>query len=56
MSGPYEPTPDERRVIAWLREQAEWHDKNDDGWSGFDRIAQAHRDAAQSLEQGHHHD
>lgn len=39
-------------VAAWLRGQADWHDKNDDGWSGFDRIAQGYREAVDALETG----
>lgn len=39
-------------VVAWLRKEAEWYDETDDGWSGFDRIAQGHREAATALETG----
>ena len=39
-------------VVSWLRGQADWHDKNDDGWSGFDRIAQGYREAVDALETG----
>lgn len=46
---------DERaKVVAWLLEQAKWHDKYDDGWSGFDKIAQGYREAADAIEKGVH--
>ena len=41
-------------VVAFLNEQAAWHDKNDDGWSGFDRIAQGYREAADAIESRAH--
>lgn len=44
----------EELVIAWLLEQAKWHDKYDDGWSGFDKIAQGYREAADAIEKGAH--
>lgn len=40
------------QIVAWLREQASWHDKYDDGLSGFDRIAQAHRESIEAIERG----
>ena len=45
---------DERQaaIVAWLREEAEWHEKHDDGLSGFDRIAQGHREAVDAIESG----
>lgn len=46
---------DERRaVVEFLKEQAAWHDKHDDGLSGFDRIAQGYREAVDAIERGDH--
>lgn len=41
-------------VVAWLRKMADWHDKHDDGLSGFDRFAQEDREAANAIEAGEH--
>ena len=41
-------------VVAYLRCMAEWHDKNDDGWSGYDKIAQGAREFADAILQGEH--
>lgn len=38
------------RIVAWLRDQAAWYDKSDDGWSGYDRIASGLREAAAAIE------
>jgi hypothetical protein len=38
------------KIVAWLRESADWHDAHDDGLSGFDRIAQADRESANLIE------
>lgn len=42
------------RAVAYLRSMSEWYDKNDDGWSGFDRIAQGAREFADAIERGDH--
>jgi len=39
-------------IVAWLRESAAWHDKNDDGLSGFDGICQGQTEAADAIEAG----
>ena len=44
----------ERAVVAWLRESAAWHDKHDDGLSGFDGIRQGLTEAADAIEAGEH--
>jgi hypothetical protein len=49
MTSPYTPTPDERRVIAWLRKEAE---RAKSGDSPFVWLW----NAAIDIEQGHHHD
>ena len=43
-------------IVAWLRESAAWHDKHDDGLSGFDGIRQGQTEAADAIEAGEHHD
>lgn len=40
------------KIVAWLREIAAWHEKNDDGWSGFDKIRQGLVEAADAIEAG----
>jgi hypothetical protein len=42
------------KIVAWLRESADWHDAHDDGLSGFDRIAQADRESANLIEAKDH--
>lgn len=42
-------------IVAWLRESAAWHDKHDDGLSGFDGIRQGQTEAADAIEAGEHH-
>jgi chromosome segregation ATPase len=37
-------------IVAMVRSQAEWHDKHDDGWSGFDKMAQGMREIADAIE------
>lgn len=43
------------QIVAWLRESAAWHDKHDDGLSGFDGIRQGQSEAADAIEQGDWH-
>lgn len=41
-------------IVAWLEKQAAWHDKHDDGLSGFDHIAQAHQESIEAIQDGDH--
>lgn len=63
MTGPYEPSEDERRVIAWLRKcyagrlahhRAVCMREDDDVLDAIITAANAFRDAAEMIEQGHH--
>lgn len=40
------------KIVAWLRDSAAWHEKHDDGWSGFDKIRQGLVEAADAIEAG----
>jgi len=63
MSDRYEPTPDERRVIAWLRKcqegkikhhRAVCYREDDDVLDAIINAANAFRDAAECIEKGYH--
>jgi hypothetical protein len=64
MSGPYEPTPDEQRVIAWLRDFILGLPEASFVWALLHPIKFAEIYGAQkaalkaiaAIEQGHHHD
>lgn len=59
----YEPSEDEKRVIAWLRDRAQRHhvfavsatdDGNDDNAKAHIATSAAYSIAAERIEQGHH--
>jgi hypothetical protein len=50
----YDGAEERAKIVAWLRESADWHDTHDDGLSGFDRIAQADRESANLIEAKDH--
>ena len=41
-------------IVGLLRDMVKWYDANDDGWSGYDRIAQGYREAIEAIEAGEH--
>lgn len=40
------------RIVEWLRESAAWHEKHDDGLSGFGHISLGQTEAADAIEEG----
>lgn len=40
------------QIVEWLRESAAWHEKHDDGLSGFGHISLGQTEAADAIEQG----
>ncbi len=40
------------RIVEWMRESAAWHEKHDDGLSGFGHISLGQTEAADAIEEG----
>jgi uncharacterized cupredoxin-like copper-binding protein len=41
-------------IVVWHEQQQAWHNKHDDGLSGFDYMALAHEESAQAIRDGDH--